>query len=158
MFACMGVLAVGAMADVPANLIVTRGGFEWVWASPCAPEQPTCGDPLTLTNGWSVPTNNEWLASFTDTLDVYNAFNVTNGYLCAASYFDSGYNHCDPGDMQAGYIWGAPQPISNGYGGDTNPASEGLVVRTGTPEPSSLLLLGSGVLGVLGIVRRKISL
>jgi PEP-CTERM putative exosortase interaction domain len=30
------------------------------------------------------------------------------------------------------------------------------ITQTGVPEPSSLLLLGSGILGLLGTVRRKL--
>jgi len=156
--ACLLLLALTAFADVPSNLVVTRGVYNWVWADPCSPVEPSCnasGHNLTLTDGWTLPTTSEWLASFTDTLDVYNAFNVTNGYLCASSYFDSGYNHCDAGDMQAGYIWGAPQPISNSYGGATNSASEGLLERGGAavPEPSSFILLFSA--GVATVIARR---
>jgi PEP-CTERM motif-containing protein len=30
------------------------------------------------------------------------------------------------------------------------------VVKTGTPEPASLLLFGSGILGLAGVIRRKL--
>ena len=157
--ACVAVLAVGALADVPSNLTVTRGAYQWVWASPCAPQQPSCGNTLTLTNGWTIPTAAEWTASFVDTADIYNAFTLNGtGQLCGSPYFNSGYSHCDSSDLQAGYIWGAPQPISNAFGGDTNSASEGFLVRTATPEPGSMLLFGSGVLGIVGVIRRKINL
>ncbi len=46
--ACVFLLALTAYAGpiVPVNLIVDRGGLEWVWASPCAPEQPSCGNSI----------------------------------------------------------------------------------------------------------------
>ena len=158
--ACVAVLAVGALADVPSNLTVTRGAYQWVWADPCAAQEPSCnpsGQDLTLTNGWTIPTDAEWLASFTDTADVYNAFNVTNGYLCASAYFDSGYTHCDAGDVQNGAIWHAPAPIGDPiYSND--PRADSFLVRSATPEPSSLLLFGSGMLGVVAVIRRKINL
>ena len=156
--ACVAVLAVGALADVPSNLTVTRGVYQWVWASPCAPEQPSCGNTLTLTNGWTIPTAAEWTASFVDTADIYNAFTLNGtGQLCGSPYFNSGYTWCDSSDLQSGYIWGAPVPISNGYG-EYYSTSEGFLVRTATPEPGSMLLFGSGVLGIVGVIRRKINL
>src|SRR5664279_3593148 len=144
--ACLLVLAVGALADVPSNLIVNAGGLQWVWAAPCAPIEPSCnasGHDLTLAYGFTIPTTAEWLASFTDTAAVYTAFNITNGFLCASSYFDSGWTNCDSGDMAAGYLWGAPLGIGNSDA--NNPASEALLVRGATPEPSSLALMGTGL-------------
>lgn len=155
---CFAMLAMSAFADVPTNLIVDRGGYQWVWAAPCAPAQPSCGNALTLTDGWSIPTTGQWQSSFTDTMDVYNVFTMNGtGQLCASAYFDSGYTHCDSGDLQQGYIWGAPAPIGNSDA--NNPASEAFLVRADVapvPEPSSFLLLGSGALGIFGTIRRKL--
>jgi hypothetical protein len=157
--ACLVVLAAGAMADVPSNLIVTRGSLEWVWAAPCAPVQPSCGNTLTLPQyGFDIPTNAEWLASFTDRADLYNAFTNPN-QLCASVYFNSGYSHCDSGDLQNGAIWHSPFCDPNYFDGCNNPASETLLVRGGTiPEPNSLALIGTGLLGCIGVIRRKLYL
>ena len=157
---CLIVLAVGAVADVPNNLTVTSGTLQWVWADPCAALEPSCnlsGHDLTLTNGWTLPTNAQWLASFVDTNDVYTAFNITNGYLCGSAYFDSGYSHCDAPDVQAGAIWNAPAPIGDPFY-YSNPNSDSFLVRSTVPEPSSMLLFGSGMLGLFGVIRRKINL
>ncbi len=152
-------VAGSAFADVPSNLTVSAGGYQWVWASPCAPVQPSCGQALNLTDGWSIPTVSEWQASFSSTADVYNTFTLNGtGQLCGSAYFNSGYSHCDSSDVQAGYIWGAPLGISNNLGGATNLASETFLVRGGAPavpEPSSMLLLGSGALGLINSIRRK---
>lgn len=157
------VLAGSAFADVPSNLIVTAGGYQWVWAAPCAPVQPSCGETLSLTDGWSIPTASQWQNSFNDTEDVFNAFTLPNeGTLCAASYFNSGYDFCDYWDLEDGYIWGAPVGIADDQDAAENPASEAFLVRAPTapavPEPSSVMLLGSGALAVVGSIRRKFCL
>ncbi len=159
--ACLLLLALTAFADVPSNLVVTRDGYDWVWAAPCSPVEPSCnasGHGLTMQYGFSLPTVGEWTASFTDTADIYGAFTLGGrAQLCASSYFDSGYSHCDSSDVQAGYIWGAPVGIANAFGGDTNGLSEAFLVRgaAAVPEPSSLILLFSvGVATVIAWRRR----
>ncbi len=155
--ACLLLLALTAFADVPSNLVVTRDGYDWVWAAPCSPVMPSCsGHDLTMQYGFTLPTIGEWTASFTDTADIYNAFTL-GGQLCASTYFDSGYTHCDSSDLQSGYIWGAPVPsIANAFGGDTNLASEAFLVRgeaAAVPEPSSFILLFS--VGVATVIARR---
>jgi hypothetical protein len=106
--------------------------------------------------GFSLPTVAEWNDSFTGTLDLYNAFTLGGtGQLCASSYFDSGYNHCDPTDLQAGYVWGAPIGIANDFGGATDYRSEAFLVRgeAAVPEPSSFILLFS--MGIATVIARR---
>jgi hypothetical protein len=122
--------------------------------------EPSCntsGHDLTLTNGWTIPTAAEWTASWVDTVDIYNAFTLNGtGQLCGSPYFDSGWTNCDSGDLQIGGIWHAPAPIGDPiYYDNTN--SEAFLVRP-IPEPASMLLFGSGLLGVVGVIRRKINL
>lgn len=155
------VLACSAFADVPSNLIVNAGGYQWVWAAPCAPVQPSCGNTIDLTDGWSIPTTSQWEASFDDGEDVFNAFTLPNmGTLCAASYFNSGYDDCDYWDLEAEYISGAPFAEYDDYADPS--AYEAFLVRApaapAVPEPSSMLLLGSGALAVVGSIRRKFCL
>lgn len=155
--ACLLLLALAASAgpisgtDPPANLVVVRAGYDWVWASPCAAEDPSCGTPLIGHDGYAIPTDAQWLASFTSYTDVYNAFNA-NGEKCASAYFNSGYDHCDPGDLQIGAIWHSPLADPEYWG---NLASDSFLVRSeAIPEPSSFVLIGLGLATLIARRRR----
>lgn len=154
---CLLLLASFSMfaGPVPPEVIVNAGGLEWVWASPCAPTGPSCGADIVGENGFRLATIDEWLASFTDNIDLYNQFE--GGAKCASPYFSSGWTHCDPSDVLAGYVWGAPPPISNGLGFNDNPLAEGFLVRgaSGVPEPSTLSLFGLALATVVAWRRRK---
>lgn len=62
----------------------------------------------------------------------------------------------------AGFFAGNPGPASNTitFSFRNDPTYWGLddVVVTDTPEPSSLILLGSGLVGLAGVIRRKFSI
>ncbi|MGZ4788127.1 MAG: PEP-CTERM sorting domain-containing protein [Terriglobales bacterium] len=147
LMACIAVFAIGAYAtDVPPNLIVNYAGLEWVWASPCAPEQPSCGQTLTLHDGWTIPTDAQWALWGGDRNLLYNLFENDPSEKCASSYFDSGYSHCDAGDLQNGAIWHATGLCDPNFAdGCNNPASETILVRgnVATPEPSTIWMLAS---------------
>lgn len=143
--------------DPPSSLIVSRGGLEWVWASPCAPQSPSCGTtPIDSHHGWVLPTAAQWTASFTDvTHDLYNAFNPASGQLCASAYFNSGYDHCDNVNVNGQganvAVWQAP------FTDNPNPNvdyAETFLVRGGAvPEPSTWALLGTAALA--GLLRKR---
>lgn len=157
--ACLLLLALTASAglvgtDPPGNLVVIRDGMDWVWASPCAAEAPSCGTPLTMHDGYQIPTDAQWLDSFSSATDIYNAFNPDGQQLCASPYFDSGYSHCDGGDVLDGYIWHSP--FANDSGGYSNSASDSFLVRGGAvPEPSTYALIGLGLAALFARRRRS---
>lgn len=150
----------GAAAQIgqepPANLIVQAGGLEWVYASPCAGQSPSCSG-VQLHHGFGFATDDQWNASFSTINDLMAAFNPSSGLLCAASYFDITYNHCDPSNAVSGYIWHSPLAPDADH--RDNPASETFLVRVGdvngVPEPASLALAGAALLGAAVARRRK---
>ncbi len=157
----VGLFSMAAYADLN-SVIVNRGGLEWVWASPCAPEQPSCGATLDLTlngGGWSLPTQQQWLDSFADRLDLYNAFNPESGQLCASGYWNSGYSHCDASDLFNGHIWHSAFCDPNYFNGCEASTTEAFLVRSAgpaVPEPNTLALLSTALAGGIGVFRRRI--
>lgn len=142
-------------SPVPDSLIVDRGGFEWVWASPVAADGSWGGGSAVELNwNFRLPSVEEWTASFTGVNDLYSAFVTNTGNICASGYFTNIFSHCDAGDItyEGGYVWGAPFAThpQSGY-------SETFLVRDGggqVPLPATLSLLGVGLLA-LGLTRRK---
>lgn len=141
--------------EPPANLIVQAGGLEWVYAAPCAGEQPSCG-VVQLHHGFGFASDAQWNASFSSINDLLAAFNPASGTLCAASYFSTAHDHCDVGDAQGGYIWHSPLAPDAAH--RDNSASETFLVRgnvSEVPEPASLALAGVALLGAAVARRRK---
>lgn len=91
---------------VPADLIVSGGGLEWVYASPC--QEGGCSNPSPTNQvGWRYAT----YAELTQNFPGCPAF--TN--KCAAQYFDPTYSHCDFSNCNEGLVCSAPgQPCANG--------------------------------------------
>jgi hypothetical protein len=154
--------AVTMLGQAPdTSLIVTAGGYEWVYAGPCAGTSPSCG-PVQLHHDFNFATDEQWNASFSSVNALMAAFDynrLSGTGRCAASYFSTVYNQCDFGDAAAGYIWHSP--LAQTAGQRNNPAGETFLVRSlgapaDVPEPASLALLGLGLAGVAA-ARRKVS-
>ncbi len=138
--------------DVDPSFIITHAGNEWVWAAPCAAEQPSCGAPTPM-YGFDNPTQDQW-ATWADRAELITAFTDGSGNaICASAYFGSGYSHCDMGDATIGAIWHA---YANGicdpaYCDNSN--SETFYVRA-VPEPETYALMIAG-LGLVGFMVRR---
>ena len=141
---------------VDPNQIISFGGLEWAWASPCGASQPACSNfDLTeqSTYGWRLPSAQEVATHIVpDTVRFAGAFLSPNGsyagIACASAWFNDMYDHCDFGNAEDGKIWN----IAPLFYGET------FVVRGSTPPavplPASLPLLAAG-LGALWAARRR---
>jgi len=126
------------------SVIVLRGGLEWIWAAPCASEDPSCGKP-TPHHGFRIPTALEWTNSWVDRADLVDAFDTPQ--LCGSPWMSPFHNHCDSGDFVNGHIWhafGFCDP--NFFNGCEASTTESFFVRGAqrVPEPASLALVLSG--------------
>jgi hypothetical protein len=160
-------------SPVPSNAYITFDNLNWAWGGPC-PYSGGCyatGD-LTYqsTQGWRLPTATELglipsgFASYfiTGSGNVpYNGTDPVSGAFfaagpvvpalsgsCATPYFATTTTWCDWVNGAAN-DW-AGLPSSDFY-------AEQLYVRP-IPEPGTMLMLGSGILGLAGVLRRKLML
>ncbi|MET0049185.1 MAG: PEP-CTERM sorting domain-containing protein [Sedimenticola sp.] len=143
----------------PSRVINTGNGLEWVWAAPCAGEDPSCGG-VQLHHGFRFATADEWISSFLNLQGLITAFNIPNSTLfnnegtCSAPEFSTNYDQCNGSDVHLGAVWHAPIGIASAlYVND--PAAETFLVRTAAvPAPATLALMGLGLAGI-GFARKK---
>ena len=140
----------------PSSLIVSAGGYEWVYANPCAGESPSCG-VVQLSNGFQFATDSQWNASFASIGALVSAFTDDGGNAkCASPYFSVDYNHCDFNDAKAGYIWHSPLAPDAFHRDDA--FGETFLVRgavNAVPEPSEYALMLLGLATIAGVMRRR---
>lgn len=134
------------------SVIISAGGLEWVWAAPCSPSQPSCGE-VQLHHGFEVASEQDWLSSFLSLADIIDAFtNDNGGTICASPYFSTAHDHCDLGDLQIGAVFNLPASFGGQFVGSSQ--LESFLVRAEVPEPETLALLAFGLLGISALRKR----
>ena len=144
--------------EPPASKIFGAGnGLEWVYAAPCAGESPSCG-VVQLHHDFRFATDFEWIDSFGDLAGLIAAFDTSNDdnfdqAICAAPEFSTNSDHCDPNDVNGGYLWHSP--FAPDADRRNHFAAETFLVReVKVPEPGTFAIFGLGLAG-LGLARRK---
>ena len=155
---------------LPTNAFITFNGYDWAWASPCAPSAATdfcAAYPTDLsyqgTLGWGLPTEAEinaavaaagGLTGWANLFVFSGAYKSVGGkgfqdFACAATFFTN-LTNCDYTDVTSiGDIYNYTGP--GAYGPDSYQETFALR-QTAVPLPAALPFFASG-LGGLGLLR-----
>jgi hypothetical protein len=125
------------------------------------------GDIMNVAGGFTTGFSFFYSAPFySGSVDVFDGLNGTGNVLATLSLPVNGY-YCGGSNLpyscwtEVGVTFAGTALSANFTGTANYIAFSGVTIgsnKVGTPEPSSLLLLGSGLLGAVGFVRRKINL
>ena len=137
-----------------SNIVGSGGPFEIALATPVG------------SVGFGIEPN--WFGPFTVRIDLYDAggFSIgsvsfnENESFCGANCFQGDEVFVGVGDTTGVNISFIVINTDTGdpmFANDFAIGSPGFTYTTATPEPSSMVLLGSGLMGIAGVIRRKLT-
>lgn len=169
--------------ELPTNTYITLNGFNWAWGANCSTKIISGCDTIDTTFqssfGWRIaeavdmayaPTALDFLFSGANVpfngadpisgavFDSFNAAynNAASAGACATAYFTLG-----DGDNACNWVNGLGQDTNTlgwfNQNGESQFISDVLFVRdvNTIPVPAAVWLFGSGLMGLLGVARRK---
>lgn len=114
-------------------------------------------------SGGGAQIQSDYFGPFTATLSAYQCCDADPGNLIGTVVMNGISNANDDGSAifisflsNTPNVWFLDFNVVDQFGGDSLAIGSVTLTTTTTPEPSSLMLLGSGLLGLAGVLRRKL--